>query len=143
MFIILFAITPFGIDIRNTSTEIWSLFYWIKFTATDMSIDAPFPSGNNAIPSPFLWLNLLQFYFVISFLLHYKGMSSKRNTMIAVGIGLFTGVLTFIMNGIGTLLGGPFMIFIPVPIPTLVGLSILILRPRPEKELWLEESEVS
>ncbi|MHA1481197.1 MAG: hypothetical protein ACTSQZ_07230 [Candidatus Thorarchaeota archaeon] len=135
MFIILFALTPFTIEIRDTYSNIRSLFYWIKFTTTGISIDAPFPAGNNAIPSPFLWNNFLQICFVITLLLHYRGITSRHNTLIAGGAGFFIGVLTFIMNGIGTLIGSSLIIIIPVPIPTLV--------PRPQMELWSEESDDS
>ena len=141
MFIILFALTPFTIEIRDTFSNIRSLFYWIHFTITEITIDAPFPVGNNELPSPFLWNNFLQICFVITLLLHYRGISSRRNTLIAGGAGLFIGILTFIMNGIGTLMGSSLIIIIPFPIPTLVGFAILLFRPRPEMELWLEESD--
>ena len=143
MFIILFALTPFTLEIRDTYSNISSLFYWIQFTTIGISIDAPFPAGNNSIPLPFLWNNFLQICFVITLLLHYRGLTSRHNTILAGGAGFFIGVLTFIMNGIITLLGSSLMIVIPVPIPTLVGFAILLIRPRPEIELWPEESDNS
>ena len=143
MFIILFALTPFTIEIRDGYTHIHSLFYRIQLTVTDIMVETPLLTGSNSVISRFLWNNLLQMFFIISLLLHYRGITSRRNTLVAGGVGLFIGILTFIMNGIGTLVGGPLIIVIPVPIPTLVGFAILIFRPRPKVELWLEESDNS
>ena len=136
MFIILFVLTPFAIEIRDGYTHIHSLFFRIQLTITGMLIETPLLSGGDIILSRFLWHNLLQICFALSLLLHYRGMTTRRNALIAGGFGLATGVLTFIMNGIGTLIGSSLIILIPVPIPTLLGFAILVCRPQTEMKLW-------